>query len=103
MYLYSTNMTNQIYFLYMLRIKKEIRHFRNEKETGPNKVSKRLLGPLLGTTKKINQLLTGSSPVTFPETSAGRSSAPVPFCLLPSCLIEGKTKMHKNRVKFNRV
>ena len=32
-----------------------IRHFRNQKETGPSLLSQRLLGLLLGTTKKIVQ------------------------------------------------
>ena len=75
--LYSTNMTNQLYFVYVT-YEKEIRHFRNE-ESGPSKVSKRLLGLLPGTTKII---VTDLFPVTFPETSAGRSSVPVAFSLL---------------------
>ena len=33
--LYITNMTNQIYFVYMLRIKKKFPTLRNEKETVP--------------------------------------------------------------------
>ena len=61
-------------------------------------VSKRLLGLLLGTTKKIDRYLTGSSPVTFPETSAGRSSAPVPFPLL-KWPIEGQTSPWCNQLR----
>ena len=59
-----------------------IRRFRNEKGTGPSYVSQRLLGPLLRTGGKIGQQLTAASPLTIPETIAGRISAPAPFLFL---------------------
>ena len=57
------------------RKQRKIRHFRIKSGTRPQ----RLLGLLLGTGKEIGQKLTGASPVTIPETLAGRISAPVYF------------------------
>ena len=52
---------------------------QNYRETWPSLLSRRVLGLLLGTEKKIGQQLTGATSVTIPETIAGQISSPIKF------------------------
>ena len=69
-----------------------IHHFKNDRETDWAELTfaKTLCDCYQGQGKKIGQSLTGGSPVTIPETTAGCISAPDPFsflnCSMKTCV-----------------
>ena len=74
---------------------RSICHLRNERETGSRWLSQWILGLLLGTGKNDHWLI-GASPVTVPETTAGRISARVLISCLKWQIVEWSTQ--KKRV-----